>query len=271
VGRFNYWSYEFARPEATKLPHAPSAGRIAHARIRKTFRKIRDDAGVAEQYRPRFQEDLIRVGIGHPAPAILALAYYLTTDRLWTQDCEAWTLLAQQLPEVQVALRTWARGVWRRRTTGSWDGLLRTIARDQALFQEISSLGPTQAGLVCTQWLDVPPIWKKYGVSEAVAQRVYRAYYREMSTLLGRGRRVSEKVRALCRTQCGIEVPRVLPTRAMPELADLPADEHVPTIIHWFAHALRNLVPYRQGHTPILWHPTACRQRCFQVQRDLKA
>jgi hypothetical protein len=98
----------------------PSAGRIAHTRLLKTFRQIRDDVTVAQRYHPRFQEDLPRVGIPQPTPAILALAYYLTTDRLWTQDGEAGTLLAQQSPEVQVALRTWAHSGWRRGAPWDW-------------------------------------------------------------------------------------------------------------------------------------------------------
>jgi hypothetical protein len=89
MNRFNYWSYECARPKATKDPSEPSASRIAHARILKTFRQIRDDVTVAQRYHLRFQEDLMRVGIAQPRPAILALAYYLTTDRLWTQNGEA--------------------------------------------------------------------------------------------------------------------------------------------------------------------------------------
>jgi hypothetical protein len=167
-------------------------------------------------------------------------------------------------------LLTWERGVWRRRTPWSWDALLRTIACDQSLFQEIHALGPTHAGLVATQWLDVLPIWERYGVSEAVAQRVYRAYHRKMSELLGHGVIVSQAVRAAFRTR-GIEVPRIRPARAMAGLTALPAHEHVPTVFHWFAHALRNLARYRHGHAPIPWHPTACRQRCLQVQHDLKA
>jgi hypothetical protein len=270
VGRLNYWSYEFAHPEATKDPPPPSASRTAHAKILNTFRQIRDDVGVAKRYHPRFQEDLMRMGIDDPTPALLALAYYLTTDRLWSQDHEAMTLLTQQPPEFQRLLRTWARGVWRRRTPGSWDTLLRTIARDQALFQEICSVGPTRAGLVATQWQDGSPIWKKYGVSEADAQRVYRAYHRKMSELLGRGVIVSKVVRAAFRAR-GIDVPRIRPTRTMAGLQELPPDEQTAIILHWFAHALRNLARYRDGHAPISWHPTECRQRCLKIQHDLKA
>jgi hypothetical protein len=237
--------------------------------MRKTFRQIRDDVTVAQRYHPRFQEDLMRVGIAEPRPAILALAYYLTTDRLWTQDGEAGTLLAQQSPEVQVALRTWAHSVWRRRTPWDWATLLEAIARDQALFQEIQAIGPTQAGLVDTRWQDGPPIWEKYGVSKADAHRVYRTYHRKMSELLGHGVIVSKAVLAFFRAR-GTNAPRVRPTRAMTELAALPVDEHVPTIMHWFAHALRNLARYRDGHAPIPWHPTECRQRCLTIQRDLR-
>jgi hypothetical protein len=104
AGRFTYWSYDFAHPEAE--PTWPSAGPIAHAKIRKTFRQIHDDVMVAQRY--HLQERLMHVGIVHPTPDVLALAYYLTTDRLWSQDGEACTLLVQQPAEIQDALRTWA-------------------------------------------------------------------------------------------------------------------------------------------------------------------
>jgi hypothetical protein len=272
VGRYTYWNYEFAHPEETKGSAVPSASRGAHWTIRKTFRQIRDEVDTprAQWHRRRAATHLKHIGIENPTPALLALAYYLITDRLWTQDSEAGTLLAQQLSEIQDALRTSSRGMWNRRTPWSWDALLPAIARDQMLFQEICALGPTRAGLVGTRWRDVPPIWEKYGVSEAVAQRVYRAYHRKMSELLGHGVRVSKAVRDAFSAR-GIEGPRVRPTRPMAGLQGLPPDEQTSIILHWFAHALRNLARYRDGHAPIPWHPTACRRRCLRVQRDLKA
>jgi hypothetical protein len=263
VGRFYYWHYEFSHPVATTDRPAPSAGRSSHATILKTFRQIRDDIDTqrAQWHRRRAAAHLRDIGIENPTPALLALAYYLLNDRLWTQNREAGSLLAQQSPEVQAALRTWARGVWRRRTPWSWAALLCRIARDQALFQETHALGPTQAGLVGA---------RKYDVSEAGAQRVYYFYHREMSALLGQGRRISARVRADYRA-FGIETPRVDPTPCLPDLAGRPAEEHVPIILHWFAHALRNLARYRDGHAPLPWHPTACRSICLQVQRRLMA
>jgi hypothetical protein len=231
VGRFNYWSYEFLHPEVMKALPAPSADRIAHAKILKTFRQIRDVVGVSQRYLLRFQEDLKRKGIAHPTPAILALGYYLTTDRLWSQDREAGTLLAQQPAEIQTALLTWTHSVWRRRTPWAWATLLETIAHDQALFQGIQAIGPTQAGLVMTRSKNGPPIWEQYGVSEADAQRVYRAYHRKMSELLGHGVMVSKAVRTASRAR-GIEVPHVRSTRALAEFTGLPANQHTPTIIH---------------------------------------
>jgi hypothetical protein len=277
LGRFNYWQYTCAHPPTD--PAVPSADRIAHAEMQKTFQQIRDerDTPRAQRHRRHFETEINRLGIDEPTSAIVALAFYLTTDRLSSQDSEAQTLLAQQPAEIQDALRTWARGVWRRRTLGAWKALLKTIARDQALFAEILTLGPTCAGLAGTRQrsgtklaADLPPIWGKYHVSEAVAQRVYREYHAEMSALLGRGRRVSENVRAFFRSQ-GIEAPRVRQTPIMPDLAGRPADEQVPIILHWFAHALRNLARYRNGHPPRPWHATACRTRCLQVQRQLMA
>jgi hypothetical protein len=91
--------------------------------------------------------------------------------------------------------------VWRRRTPWDWATLLEAIARDQALFQEIQTVGLTQAGLVDTRWQDEPPIWEKYGVFEADAHRVYRAYHRKMSELLGHGVIVSKAVLAFFRTR----------------------------------------------------------------------
>jgi hypothetical protein len=270
MGRFNYWSYECARPKATKDPPEPSAGRIAHAKVLKTFQQIRDDVETAQRPRPRMEAALMRMGIAYPTPAIRALGYYLTTDRLWSQNGEAWTLLRQQPPEVQHALRTWACGVWRRRTPWSWDELLRAIARDQAVFQEIHDLGPTQAGLVDSRWQDGPPIWKKYGVSKADAHRVYCAYHRKMSELLGHGVTVSKVVCAAFRAR-GIEVRHIRPTRVIAGLSEVQPDEQIPIILHWFAHALRNLARYRHGHEPLPWHLTACLGRCLQVQRDLRA
>ena len=269
VGRFTYWSYEFSHPEVPKAPPAPSADRIAHAKILKTFRQIRNVVGVSQRYLPRFQEDLRHKGIAHPTPAILALAYYLSTDRLWSQDREAGTLLAEQPAEIQAALLTWTHSVWGRRTPGDWATLLETIARDQALFQGIQAIGPTQAGLVGTRSKNGPPIWEKYGVSEADAQRVYRAYRRKMSGLLGHGVIVPQAVRAALRAR-GNDVPRVRPTKTMPALLGLPPTNQTSIILHWFAHALRNLARYRHGHAPILWHPTACQQRCLKVQHNLK-
>jgi hypothetical protein len=259
---------------------APSAARVAHAECAKTFRQIRDNGALtprAQRHRRHFETELKGLGIDEPTPAIVALTYYLSIDRLSSQDSEAQALLAQQPAKLQDTLRTWARGVWRRRTSGAWKDLLKTIACDQALFTEILTLRPTRAGLVATRQpsvtklaADAPPIWDKYHVSEAAAQRVYREYHAGMSGLSGRGRRVSENVRAFLPSR-RIEAPRVRQTPLMPDLADLPAEEHVPTIMHRFAHALRNLARYRDGHAPLPWHPTACRSRCLQVSRRLMA
>jgi hypothetical protein len=270
INRFNYWQYECTNPSTD--PSIPSAGWLAHRDILKTFRDVRDgiDTPSAQWHRPWAAAELGHIGIHNPTPALLALAYYLSIDRLWSQNPEVWMLLKQQPAETQDALCAWAHCVWRRRTPRCWDTLLRTIARDQALFHDLLARGPTKAGLVATRCLDISPIWEKYGVSEAAAQRVYRTYHRKMSELLGRGVIVSEKVRNMYRDH-GIEAPRVRPTRPLEELAALPADEHIPTIIHWFAHTLRNLSRYRDGHSPIPWHPRACRQRCLQVQRRLMA
>jgi hypothetical protein len=71
-----------------------------------------------QRHRRRATTDLKHLAIENPTPAPLALAHYLTTDRLWTQDREVGTLLTQQPAEIQDALHTWARGVWRRRTPG---------------------------------------------------------------------------------------------------------------------------------------------------------
>jgi hypothetical protein len=267
LGRFNYWQYTCAQPPTD--PRALSSERIAHEEMLKTFRQIRHgvDTPRTQRHRRRFESELNRRGISEPTPAIVALAYYLTTDRLSSQNSGAQTLLAQQSPEVQALLRSWATDVWLRRTPARWDRLLRTIARDQTLFQEIHALGPTQAGLVDSRRHDVSPIWTKYRVPKAVAQQVYREYRVEMSALLGRGRRVSEKVRAF-RDQ-GREVPRIRPTPLMPDLAGRPADEQAAIIFHWFAHALRNLARYRDGHPPLPWHPMTCRTRCLQVRHRL--
>jgi hypothetical protein len=97
VGRFTYWSYEFTHPEETKGATVPSASRGAHWTIQKTFRQIRHDVDTprAQWHRRRVAIHPRHIGIENPTPALLALAYYLTTDRLWTQDREAGTLLTQ--------------------------------------------------------------------------------------------------------------------------------------------------------------------------------
>lgn len=278
MGRFTYWyfdvSYPLYVPEVRRaaMPKSIQASLADHDVIAGNFRAIRDgheSLGLLYDLKAAFRPELNR--------QVRALRYYIELDRLWQQDSAAQTLL-QGLPKPKRdELLALDKKTWGRPQSWRWETLLPTIAEDQEIFREIVFLGPTDAGLSRTRpkkdESELEFVRDRHGVSEATARRIYRYYQRQMSDLMGLGVLASAGWRGGLQKAGLLNAQGRLPTkpilRSLEELSRNERKRHTEPVFHWFHHALRNLVRYRDGHPPLPFDAYACSHACRAAQRRL--
>lgn len=197
----------------------------------------------------------------------IALRDYIEHSREWERDRNARRVLSR-LPHVEAQrLREFSEREYGRRGRRRWRTLLETIARDLRLFGGVSVAGvetlPTQA--------------EGLAMSPDLARKVWRMYQRQAWLLLGEAP-ASPLVRALHK-RFGARLTQ-LPRGRVSTYAELGAklspeqrERAWGAVLHWFHHAFRNLVRYRDGHPP---RPRAedcvesCRAAVAKWQRGLQ-
>jgi len=230
ITRFNFWDYEVCRPMAA----------TALARRR---RLVGDPVQVA--IRERFLHHLqgacgepecaVDRGLAQATPAAwpeLALADFIETSRLWERDRQAQRVFNGLPAHVRLELRKRSDRLYGRVARRRWATLLAVIAKDQLLFARMLPCGPTQ-------------IMKSTDSIYPSAKKTWTTYARQAIELLGLGTGRASGV--------GRQRPRL-------DLRTLtPAQQAA--VVHWFAHAFRNLVRYRDGHPSRPFVP-ACAATC---------
>jgi hypothetical protein len=218
-----------------------------------------------------------------PDRRVRALRYLIAVDRLWYAYPEA-AALVRTLPAFEKqALLELSKQFARPPTLWTWETLLPQIAQDQVIFRKINALGPTEAGVAPTSDPNIAP--KRYGMSKSGAKRIYDEYHRQASILLGRGM-LPPKAWAAAMEDKGLlnahgrihALPFGFSAAPSPFLSaawniDMPWLPHWEAVYHWFAHALRNLCRYQNGHPPVPWpdNHTSCHLRCERELQKLLA
>ncbi len=240
--RFNWWLWGYSRPmtagQVRRLPgRAPadrSRGRFrAHLRGPCGSRGCSADAGLA--------------GATPSERQILALKDYIEQGRAWEQDREAQRVFKGLPRRARARLRALADRLNGRRGRRSWKNLLEIIAKDLRLFEGVSCAGARTLRDLAGQ----------LAMSPALARKVWETYQRQARLLLGEAPD-SELVRViherfglrLKRLSSGrLSVPAELGAEVSPEQRERLWGE----VLHWFHHAFRNLLRYRDRHTPRPW------------------
>lgn len=228
--------------------------------------------------------------------AVLALKRYVETNSVWRQDTSAQTILTSLPPIVraEIVLLDQKTQATRKR---NWASLLRWIARDQQVFQAI--LEERCAG-------DPASISDPRGLSEAQIVNIYRAYSAQCQRLLGkvRSHRLLNMLKRRGIDPTSLSRPVIPQRKAVDsdtedrrlvghnergqpvyEYASSPmfdcdgklidydrqgelieATTQHQMLLHWFAHALRNLSRYFQGNPPLPFQD-GCAGKCLK-ERD---
>jgi hypothetical protein len=204
----------------------------------------------------------------------LALEELAATDARWNNVPGAQALY--QRLGAQVRKRIDAAWSLRR---DKWQTLLTNIARDQLAYDQIIK-GQRR-------YKELAAVAERFGRSESWARQVYARYSAQASILRGDGplvpsaeRRQSWKERGGLdvvgrRVRTRSEIPAGL-TEGKTGKALRAVQDH--WIEHWFAHALRNLVQYRDNHRPLPWPgpdsppgtSKTCKETCLR-ERDRRA
>jgi hypothetical protein len=214
----------------------------------------------------------------------VALGFYVTRDRLWQKDGQAWEVIRTLPPEARDAILALDRRVNPAHTPWTWDKLLHRIACDQAYYRELEVMGPTEAGVVRTRTRpsDWSPLWERpayqvqgYTLKPRTARRIYDEYSRQKSILLGLGMEPPVAWREGLRAHGLLDARGRLISAPLVSLWDTTPrrerEKYVSVILHWFNHALRNLQRYRQrhDHDPLAWDTDACGLACLDAARRL--
>lgn len=281
LGRFTYWSFSAVVPQdadeiagvkamlEAEVPDESERDRIGsfdayqgHQACRRQFLAHRDgracgivgcsiDSTISETPDER---------------NYLAVLHYARADRLWTQDADAQAVMKTLPLPRQHAIRAAAAKAWAapQRDQG-WDALLATIAKDQQLFGDIITKHATADA-------DRDEVADAHGVAANRVRTVYQAYSPQRQYLLGRvvgAARDALQRRGITVTQFDHPIIPLQDDDGCP--LDPQARDHL--VMHWFAHALRNLRCLRDGNRPIPWSAdcaTVClreRDKLASVQR----
>ena len=179
LSRFNYWNYSGIAPQESDEVHTFSptwANEHSHHLSKEQFsvHVAGRRCGVAGC---QLDDKLIRIK-DQKRRRFLALRRYVGTDRLWQQDPTTQTVLKglRQCEREEVrALEQSIRGQIKRR---DWFRLLKDIARDQTIFEEIIAQKSSSAE-------DLEEIGQRYDLTEHQMRDIYRAYSRQRQRLLG--------------------------------------------------------------------------------------
>lgn len=233
VGRFTYWAHTGIRPEeSASLLSAQLDNDARHELVRSTA--------------------LLRIahGTGSRGQFLEELVWWKSNDPLFSSDRDAAGLLKK--------LASDERAVFTRRTraprfvrSGKQDlpGLVGVIARDQVIYE--ASLHVPRPGR-----LEKLTAAFARGDARSIAE-ILRYYRRQHRRLLGEP---LNRADATFLEAQGIQLAEG--RRVRRTCAD--NDE----VIHWLAHALRNVLRWRDGHPPLPWAPS-CRSKCLQVRDEL--
>ncbi len=240
VGRFNYW--DFFRPAGrrviTPLKHY----------IKRQFHLILTASPTVwnKEVHPWLHKKLFDI----PDRQFLALEGYVSDDKEWRCDGDAWDVYTglstqKQKRILELEKKTW--GIQRKKL--NWDTLLKTIAEDQAIFQQALDIS------------DAQNVFEEH-------RRIYAAYHKQANKLLWPNEatpfRITAQGTALIRRtdqrQPKGATPPNLTTRR----------ENKKTTLHWFHHALRNMREYRNNRPPIPWSPE-CAATCSRIQQKLNS
>jgi hypothetical protein len=204
----------------------------------------------------------------------LALEELAATDSAWN-NVEGATALYNTLDaDAQERIRA----AWNQRRR-AWAALLGNIARDQLAYDQITRSSPKVQ--------ELERVGERFGRSESWARQVYARYSEQAMVLRGAGVLVqSPESRRVWKDRGGLRVEgrRVMTAPYIPEavIKGRKGQERRAIedrwIEHWFAHALRNLVRYRDKHGPLAWpgRPSSpgassdCRETCLR-ERDRRA
>lgn len=265
ITRFNYWPFFAPKPQHQLAPAAQWLGEYpevawsdrpghtaAHRHIQHTFRlRLKQSADSA-------------------ARQFYALKDYVWDDKEWENDPEAQRVKKQLTPRRQNAIDLLNRKLWRYRSQWTWDKLLETIADDQESFLKYCERAPDERA-----------------VSEAMKQRIYQHYSKQAIKLLGGGgtyippaRRSkyqvpnpldesdNPKLTTLLNARGRIDIPSIFEVDWLDCKSNDERREAKKRTLHWFHHALRNLLAYRNRRAPIPW-TTDCAKRCRRLQQKL--
>jgi hypothetical protein len=297
VSRFYYWldiSYPLCQPydpaSVTPVGAEYSLAEYGQENTRANAYAILDcqDNSLHPEYRPALRLELNSMNLyAESDRRVRALLYWISLDRLWYEDPEAQALL-RTLPTVkQQALLAFNQRHWARPSLAQkWETLLPRIAKDQIIFRDIVQVGPKIAGV---EPASDPAIARqrseRYGcMSRTEARKIYLAYSRQASILLGRGSLPPKAWAALMKGDgllnargrihaAPLGVRGTLNQFLVPERVDTPYLPDWQAVFHWFAHALRNLCRYQNGHAPLPWPDDhlSCQRACERELQKLLA
>lgn len=286
--RFNYWRFvEFAPRPADELAMF-STGRIVEEAKTLTWEQFEKHREGQPCRVPGCAFDRLLLN-GPPAAehAYQALRHLVQSKSEWKQDKRSQCILKELPPQQRAYLEQLHEKTWGGYRRDRWDQLLKRIAKDQILFQEMLMLNARQKmEEVFFAMTD------RYGMPDETARDIYRAYSAQRQLLLGEvtSPRVKRAILKRERTLSPISRPPIPRKREHDQQSDqeeksffdsggsvidydndgeeISPEDRDKMVFHWFAHCLVNLRRYKNGHPPIPWHD-GCASRCKSERNRL--
>ena len=259
IHRFNYWKYF--------CPHGVITIAPSRRYKQEQFTLLLDASPAVwnKEVRPWLHRDVSAIR-NRP---LYALKYLVEEDKEWSSYKRAQAVLKQLSPRHKAAVLRHFRITWPERSKRptrlkrTWGDLLKTIAKDQDIFESLC---------------DTPPESGELGGTE---QRIYLNYCKQAIKLLGGGTYIPPARRNVYRDVLDeSDDPKTLLTSSgrLPSKSIYPVNwlklsrkerrEAKKLTIHWFHHALRNLREYCNGRPSIPW-ASECEKQCRQFQEKI--
>lgn len=246
ITRFNYWHLEICQPrdEQTLMFRRHFSSQADEGETHLAERFVRHLHGPCGEPSCRLDRKLAR----SPRRSVeLALSGYIEDSREWSRNKLAQQALKSLAPARRATMREFAtkqHDQWRQ----DLDTIIGRIREDLEQFEQMIPKGPGSAVkmLVETGYSAKRKIWQEYA-TQALA-------------LFGRG------PTTLAITIGAAERATAGRLRARLDLRNLSAEEQA-YVVHWFRHAARNLIRYRNGDLALPFEHPSCADTCRDTVR----
>lgn len=265
LGRFNYWALNIAVPMEVPETLTIPSDLASHEYCTTMFHRLLSAPALRQRYAAPIRALYrFRGSLPEKDDASLALAWYVANDLVWQQDATACAMIKRLPPEIQLTLINYHQDRARRLKPWSWKTLLPHLALDLTIFRFMLRKGPSVSELLSTDDPLGHTPFASLKLSTRLVREIYCSYQSYTSSLFG-APLVVNKVLLPTFNKLGYAFSNE-------EAFSLPIFYGLGTAtcgrrrrdaVHFFSHALNNLIRYQHGRVPVT--AGECHDSCWQT------